>query len=1139
MNPDPLDLRLSRFRSRRDEYPHALATALIEAGRPREALEVVRLGLESHADDPALVVLEGRAWFEDGDLAQAQASLLRAAKLNPRDKEPYRWLAQVLLMRGDPKRASQVLDRALAIDPDDRPLQQQKHRADRLAGLQRASSTPPRPSAPEPFAKPEVTPQPRGEKRSAVFGKVAPSERPPAVELKIEHFERDPDTLGPQRAELGRLIAPVAHNQQGARGEPVAPARVSQPALPRAPLPRAPLPIPPREARVPSGGQHDEEDEDAPTIAAETPKEVQRWLDSERADSERLEAERGAAARFGSTRALPEQAEAAPVAEALVSSFAQPASESGVSLDVLSADLSEVAPQVEPPGQPESPEAVLAVLKDHGVFQSPASQAQTPTWVPEAEAGASGQRVSRSIMAAWLVAVLGAGGGYYGFSRWLDARRGDAHSLVVHATALAETGDYPALLAAERELASARSLDPKSREALEELLFVHAARALEDASGELGYLHQSLSRASEHSVDDALVTAARAVVGAYEGKPDEARSAAEAAAKAADQDARVAYLVGRLYARAGRADAGALLASAVEKDPALALAWLARAELAREQGLTDDARALFAKARGKEGAALRAELWLLLMDAEGGDAAALQQRFDALQKRVDAGSRSEKLLAVAVRAELALRAGKRDEARAALEGVGDLGVRDPEVMYVLAVRALRADAAQVAYRTARAAATLSPSSARYRDALIEALILRGDGDAALRALPSDAQGPDSAFVRARAALLGDASAALEEAKRGLVSLKPSEPAQQAARSSLLSRVDVRLGASPESLLPAARTLAQRAKDQVLPQLSVAELALGARQPKDAAAAAQRALALVPDDAEALTLLGRAQRMGGEIEAAKATLQRAVELAPARRDAGRALASLLLDSGDAASAERLYENLVRSTGSLRDTLGVVEAELALGALGQAAAQLEKLSPEDREGPGARMLTARLALAQRKGSAALEALAPLVAEDEERHTAELMTLQGDALFALGRVDSAAGAYEDALDIDADFPEALIGRASASLRAEKLGQTAELVTRAEQALATRLRPPAVHGELAALTARLAFDQKDFARVRDVSEAALARPAAPAELHFWLAEAFAKLKNPAATEHYSRYLERESDGPYAARAKRAIMPR
>src|SRR4051812_41812970 len=63
MNADSLDIRLLRFRSRRDEPPHALALSLMEASRFGEALEVLQVGLNDSEDDPRLLVLAGRAWF--------------------------------------------------------------------------------------------------------------------------------------------------------------------------------------------------------------------------------------------------------------------------------------------------------------------------------------------------------------------------------------------------------------------------------------------------------------------------------------------------------------------------------------------------------------------------------------------------------------------------------------------------------------------------------------------------------------------------------------------------------------------------------------------------------------------------------------------------------------------------------------------------------------------------------------------------------------------------------------------------------------------------------------------------------------------------------------------------------------------
>ena len=75
MNADSLDIRLLRFRARRDEAPHVLGQALFDAGRFAEALEVAQIGLIDLEDDVRLMVLEGRAALEQGELQQALAAL--------------------------------------------------------------------------------------------------------------------------------------------------------------------------------------------------------------------------------------------------------------------------------------------------------------------------------------------------------------------------------------------------------------------------------------------------------------------------------------------------------------------------------------------------------------------------------------------------------------------------------------------------------------------------------------------------------------------------------------------------------------------------------------------------------------------------------------------------------------------------------------------------------------------------------------------------------------------------------------------------------------------------------------------------------------------------------------------------------
>lgn len=92
-----------------------LARDLLDAGRHADAGDVLGKALESDPEDGELLLLDGRIRFAGGDLLGAQAALLKAARSLPRNKEPFRWLGEVLLKRGDPARAAKVLSRARAM----------------------------------------------------------------------------------------------------------------------------------------------------------------------------------------------------------------------------------------------------------------------------------------------------------------------------------------------------------------------------------------------------------------------------------------------------------------------------------------------------------------------------------------------------------------------------------------------------------------------------------------------------------------------------------------------------------------------------------------------------------------------------------------------------------------------------------------------------------------------------------------------------------------------------------------------------------------------------------------------------------------------------------------------------------------
>jgi tetratricopeptide (TPR) repeat protein len=792
-------------------------------------------------------------------------------------------------------------------------------------------------------------------------------------------------------------------------------------------------------------------------------------------------------------------------------------------------------------GEPEPPEQVLEMLATHGVFEPPADRERATDWVKKREAAPPGQRVGRTLAIGWVLAVAVAGGGYYGFTRYVDMRRTDAKASVAKAHAEALEGDHGALRDAERHLIEARELDPKLDSALEGLLFVHAARALE-AGGDVGYLRGTIARAERASVYKPMIEAARAVVLACDRDSAGAQREIDTALQKGGDDARVLYLLGRLRQRTGSRDAEPLLARATEQGPDLALAWLARAELMRQAAQPEEARALFVKALGKDGRQLRAELWMILIDAQAGRDPALLAKLDGLAERIKVAAAPDRVLALIARATVLLAATQVDAARAVIREASKLQVEDPELLSLLADRAARVGEHDLAYRAASAAVARAPGNRRYRDALADVLLKRGDGPAVLAAL----QGIDDGstwilLTRARAALLSGSRESLEEAKRTLAAHRATERGKQDDdAAALLLRVDLRLGANAESLRSAAKALVARTPDSPLAQLALGENYVLSDRGDSALGPLEKARSLGSDDADLFALLGRAYRQTGQPDKALKAFQHALELAPSHVEAREGLGSFLLDRGDYAQAEGLFATLEKERASLAASLGVIEALLGRGEVAAAKERFTAMPAERRSLPAVIAVGARVAIADKHASDAVKMLEPLVADEEsEQRTVENLTLYGDALYAADMVDSAAGAYEAALELDQMYPDALLGRAMAAMRAEKLAQSFELLDRAEAALKKRVRPEMLHALLKLTRAKGFIHKQEFAKAKPLLADAVGAFGAPPEAHFWFAETLAKTKSAGAAEHYAKYVELEPHGEYAARAQRALAPR
>jgi hypothetical protein len=106
-----------------------LCEALGSATDPTVLPTIGRRLATHHASDAEVLVALGRALLSARRLGEAQSVLVSAGKAEPKNPEPYRWLGEVLLFRGDAERAAKVLDRAVSLGKNDEETSLRRDRA--------------------------------------------------------------------------------------------------------------------------------------------------------------------------------------------------------------------------------------------------------------------------------------------------------------------------------------------------------------------------------------------------------------------------------------------------------------------------------------------------------------------------------------------------------------------------------------------------------------------------------------------------------------------------------------------------------------------------------------------------------------------------------------------------------------------------------------------------------------------------------------------------------------------------------------------------------------------------------------------------------------------------------------------------
>jgi tetratricopeptide (TPR) repeat protein len=786
---------------------------------------------------------------------------------------------------------------------------------------------------------------------------------------------------------------------------------------------------------------------------------------------------------------------------------------------------------------PADADEAFALVQRFGLFEANAGPAAV--WSTQNDVTARGTPLRNALIGLWAFTLLACVGGYFGWQAFVAKRHAMAAQWVEEAHGMMLRGDHGALVDAERLLRLAREKHPASQAVPREALLLQVQRVLEDGERDLAALRSAFARARAAGVTGPVVSMATAVLSGFSGELAARDRALGEVLAGVQGDARLLYLVGRFEQRAGRAEALAHLQAAVKADPRLVPAQLALSEMALEAGDRDAALAQVDAALAIDREQLRARLFRLFLRADDADPAQIQKELVQLNPSMEKAGAIDRALEALVRARVLRRQGQGEAAGKAVEQAGNSGADEPRLLAWMAREALAVGLQPLAQHLASQALSAAPDVAQNRRLLARILIERNDGEHALLLLDKlPADDSEAQIMKAQAALLSNDEDALRAALEGLNQLSGTKREQATQVGALRVRLEAKLTPG-RPVVDRARALVRSAPGDPEALLALAEAGLAAHDPATTQIALKQRFAVAPDDPNAHYLLGRARRMASDASGAEASFRRAIELAPGHGEALVSLAELLLDEGKYAEADAVYQELATRGGSAaQGRLGRVEALIGLGRLDDAQVQLDALPAAQQTSAGYRLSAARLALARGKPGDALTSLRPLTETQADK--VSVMTLYGDALSAAEQLESAGGAYDAALAIDAELPEALLGRAEVDLRTNHVNEALPRLQKAKDSLAKRIRPPASQARRLTLLGHaylMRNKRGDEEAARDALRDAIKLPGVAPEAYFWLAEACGARSSPEARDAYHRYLELEPRGRYQERAKRALQ--
>jgi predicted Zn-dependent protease len=1007
---DELDLRLLRFRkSPNTAEGLTLADALVAASRERDALSVYDLLRKGAPRDASLTHRAAKVLLALGDLPASQRALLEALQVAPDDAGIAATLGEVLLKRGEPGRAKELLARHRG----DATIDKLYSRAERLARLS-ADIDEPIPAIEDRTTVPTVPPEAR---------KTTP-----------------PESL-------------------------------------------------PKRGAAPTGPTEDDAEgffEDVPTAMID------------RSQLEALKSARTSVPEDGASTKPP------PVPPPAPGPSFEVAVDADDTREIVTADMI-------PMPEPETRSWAGGVLEEEppedAIVEDDA--ASSPVVARRQKAGARGIKV----VALLAVVVAVAGGGWLVRDRLLAADPARAHELRADADRIFRDGEPSRFEEAIVKLEEAREIAPA--EGFEESVeaFGRALALLELESGDL-----ARARAAAERVEGPLRDVVIEAVNFVSTREPPALSSLPLPSKVLEP--RASHLLGRLRQAAGgdplvdfelaeRDDASGVPAARTER----ALVLLSRGEREAATAVLDEG----------DGHGARLAMARLLARPEGTAPEELAATSPAPFDR---------LLGALVRAELHIARGRSSDARAELANLEPTLIRGPLAPLLMARVAHRAGDLELARRLVAKAnersgdehsrvfmAELSleaGDTSRTRELLAE---LTGEGALSLALRLARLTGRAEDATRARE-ILGDLQLSEVDATAHRIALALAEGAPDAVVDGLVASLE----GSDDGTALLARAEVAFARGEYGRALELA--ARGAEQLHDSLAASR--------------IIGVSALVLGDAERARPALERAS------------------GAGDAVARARLAE-LALAEGRAEDALKLVSATtvdllppdaraaavrtraLALAESGEPDAAREALRAlGDVEDEATRAVRAKIGVPE-DSAVTLESLAskaePLLKKDRGTAAdAPLLTAYATALEASGDTKRAASAYQLAVRLEPTSIEARLGYARALIRGRKERQALRVLERADAVLIER-GERTFPTELLLLRGRALLEQgKRGDAVASLLEAS-ARADAPAETHFFLAEALAGRKTADSRAAYERYLELEPQGPHAKRAERAIQ--